>query len=248
MKKIFLKQPLTDTLILTENEYNYLKNTLRLGIGDKFNASVDYNYITSDMMNGGTDATTIELALYSITNIKNTTLTCQKTESYQIDTNKKHLLVVYQCLAKREYMDTLIEKYTELGVDIVIPVSSKYSTSEVKPNTERRLKEIIANASAQCERPTTMILHKPTTINNIKPMINGDNIVFYERHTPKSIYTPKTNSVAVVIGAEGGFSEDEVTLLQNKGFTLTSPLQNILKAETAGVALTGMIKILLENR
>lgn len=201
-----------------------------------------------NMTENGNDKSTIELAEYTIANVKNTTLTCQKTASQEINTNKKHLLVVYQCLAKREYMDNLIEKYTELGVDIAIPVSSKYSTSEIKPNTERRLKDIIANASAQSERPTTMILHKSTTINNVKPMTNGDNIVFYERHTPKSIYSPKTNSVAVVVGAEGGFADEEIATLQNKGFTLTSPLQNILKAETAGVALVGMIKILLENQ
>ena len=48
-------------------------------------------------------------------------------------------------------------------------------------------------------------------------------------------------STAIVVGSEGGFSREEATLAQEKGFALITLGKRILRAETAAVALTSVV-------
>ena len=55
-----------------------------------------------------------------------------------------------------------------------------------------------------------------------------------------------SSDVSLIIGPEGGFEAEEAEMLVSKGFTPCTPLSAVLKAETASVLFTGMIRSIMD--
>ena len=72
------------------------------------------------------------------------------------------------------------------------------------------------------------------------------NVVFYERHEGAGIIKP-AKSMSIIIGPEGGFTDEEFQTLVSKGFAASKPVSQILKAETAAVVFAGYVRILQET-
>ncbi len=153
-----------------------------------------------------------------------------------------YIFTVYQCVTKREYMDWMVEKYTELGVTEIVPVMSARSIKDLKPNTYSRYESIAVDASLQCERETIPVVSK--AINLMKLNSNHDTkLLFHERIGEKTVPTDISNNVAMIIGPEGGFTEGETEYLQSIGFKAYTPIESILKAETAAVLFAGLVRL-----
>ncbi|MDR2884475.1 MAG: 16S rRNA (uracil(1498)-N(3))-methyltransferase [Deferribacteraceae bacterium] len=227
MKRIYLDIAATDSVTLEDQEYHYLKNVLRYSVGDQFQI-----------------LTPTELLFGEVAEVKKRSCDVQIISRETLPPTN-YSFTVLQCILKREYMDTVIEKYTELGVTKIIPVVSQYSLSELKDNSKHRYMEIAKKAALQSERDRLPIIGEVIRFNEIAP-IEGDNIVFYERG---EISQPiiRSKSVQIVIGAEGGFSPAEIELLKGRGFSLSTPLRSILKAETAAVLFAGLTRIGISN-
>ncbi len=151
-------------------------------------------------------------------------------------------LTVYQCITKREYMDWMVEKYTELGVTEIVPVISNRSLKDIKDNTLSRYKSIAVDASLQSERETVPVISNPVNIMKIAPK-HDTKLLFHERIGEKCMPNNIANNVAMIIGAEGGFTENETEYLQSVGFNAYTPIDSILKAETAAVLFAGLVRL-----
>lgn len=149
---------------------------------------------------------------------------------------------VYQCMAKREYMDFIIEKYSELGVTDIIPVISNRSLDSLKSSAYERYVQIAKEAAMQCEREVVAEIHPAQKLERIKPSAD-ENILFHERLGEKSMPEITSKNVSMIIGPEGGFTDKEYNYLINAGFKAYTPIDTILKAETAAVLFAGMIRL-----
>lgn len=149
---------------------------------------------------------------------------------------------VYQCIAKREYMDFIIEKYSELGVTDIIPVISNRSLSSLKSSAYERYVQIAKEAAMQCEREVIAEIHTVQKLEKIKPAAD-ENILFHERFGEKFMPEITSKNVSMIIGPEGGFTDKEYNYLINAGFKAYTPINTILKAETAAVLFAGMIRL-----
>lgn len=149
---------------------------------------------------------------------------------------------VYQCMAKREYMDFIIEKYSELGVTDIIPVISNRSLDSLKSSAYERYVQIAKEAAMQCEREVVAEIHPAQKLERIKPSAD-ENILFHERFGEKSMPEITSKNVSMIIGPEGGFTDKEYNYLINAGFKTYTPIDTILKAETAAVLFAGMIRL-----
>lgn len=152
--------------------------------------------------------------------------------------------IVYQCIAKREYMDFIIEKYSELGVTDIIPVVSSRSLDLLKPATLERYKQIAKETAMQCEREVIVNIHHAQKLERIK-LISDENILFHERLGIKEMPKILSKNISMIIGPEGGFTDKEYNHLINIGFQAYTPINTILKAETAAVLFAGMIRLSL---
>ena len=151
-----------------------------------------------------------------------------------------------------------LEKAAEIGCDEIIPIHCRHSERDVI-KTERLNKVLIA-AMKQCLKSELPKLHELTAFKNFVKDGNFGKVQKLIGHIPEldeSEFPPqnlqgkslqsackKGENVLIAIGAEGGFSEEEVSLAEKNGFILISLGNSRLRVETAGVAACSIINAL----
>ena len=142
---------------------------------------------------------------------------------------------------KKDKTDFVIEKATELGVSKIVPVITKYTNSG-KVNTERFLAQA-KEAAEQCERLSIPSVEKATSLKDILNNWDDKRIMFFmnERRGSLSLveaFGKNANlPAAVLIGPEGGFSDEEAKLIEKYPFVKSVHIgTRILRAETAAVS------------
>jgi len=171
-----------------------------------------------------------------------------------------HLTIAIAPTKSIDRFEWFLEKATEIGCDEIIPITCKHSERTVI-KTER-LNKVIVSAMKQCLKSELPKLHELT---EFKKFIGDAGRDFKSRPTQKFIghipelseteFPPKNpegkllsqlllptpNSILIAIGPEGGFSEDEVSLAIQNGFTTISLGNSRLRVETAGVVACSIV-------
>lgn len=227
MKRIYYHDRIEETVTVTDDYLHYLKNVVRAREGEKVGVLTPEEFAECELVSADKKSAVLK------------TLNVRKAKDHG------HSLKVYQCLLKREYMDFAVEKYAELGVTEIVPVISERSLSELKDKTRQRFTDIATRAVLQSENEKLPLISEAVSIDKI--FADKDrNIIFYERYKGNGIITP-AKSMSIVIGPEGGFTDDEYSMLAEKSFIPMKPIGQIMKAETAAVVFAGHIRILQET-
>lgn len=151
---------------------------------------------------------------------------------------------VYQALVKGDRFDTVLQKATELGATEFVPFISSRCIQKIDPKDYQkkidRWNKIVYEASKQCGRGTIPKVNAPIHFSDALDRALEDDLPLfcYEDIGTESIKTildkiKSPNSVSVIIGPEGGFSEDEAQLASMKGLIMTGLGNRILRTETA---------------
>ena len=142
-------------------------------------------------------------------------------------------------MIKNDALTTAIDNLAELNVKHVKLFKSDYSVAQIDEMKLDKLNQIAIQASKQCERADIMqisILNKKEIEKDCK---NMPTYFAYENSHNK--ITKSNGNFAVIIGPEGGFSEDENKYFSS--FANNISLGNtILRAEVACVASVSMLK------
>lgn len=183
-------------------------------------------------------------------------VTAQVLEKFPCDTESPLHIILAQGLLKGEKMDMVIQKATELGVKEIIPIITE--RSQVRETRKvSRWKKIAEEASKQSGRSIIPIVHEPIQFNDYisslithhpSPLLNG--LIFYEEGGMKlseavALLITHHASLFVIIGPEGGFTKEEVTLAKEKGLIVTTLGKRILRAETAAISAVTLVQFLL---
>jgi 16S rRNA (uracil1498-N3)-methyltransferase len=165
-------------------------------------------------------------------------------------------LVMGQSLIKGDKMDFVIQKATEIGVSELIPfVSSRSVTRFHERNLERRVgrwRRIAVESSKQCGRPDPL---KVSTVVEFEVVLRqrfpaARRVILWERGRGrlKDFFrkgdkrSTGEQAVYFLVGPEGGFSDQEVTLARKARFTPLSLGPRILRAETAGLTFVSILQ------
>lgn len=158
---------------------------------------------------------------------------------------------LYQGIPKAQKMDMIIQKVTEVGVSTIYPLKMKRCVVNLKEKEDKKIdrwQKIAYEAAKQSKRGVIPKVEKSLTIKEaIKSMESNDlNIVFYEGQGVqkiKDILSEKQDikSIGIFIGPEGGFDEEEITLLRDKNALLGSLGARILRTETAGIVGASLV-------
>lgn len=149
------------------------------------------------------------------------------------------------CLIKGDRMDWLLQKATELGVTSVTPLWSEYTDVKIPSDRlEKKLnhwRQVLISACEQSERVIIPELNSPVQLGDWLDSVNADKKVVLHPYVKSSTAIANVNSVALLVGPEGGLSEAEVALSVEKQFEGMVLGPRILRAETAPlVALTAL--------
>ena len=161
---------------------------------------------------------------------------------------------VAQALLKERKMDRLLRHLCELGVTRWIPFISERSVS--RPGQKRlsaraqRWNKIVQESCKQCRRSKLPEIIK--TLNFEDVLRYGSScdlqIVFYENEsaTLKSLLTdhPAPRDILLILGPEGGFSDQEIEKARAAGCVVAGLGSRILRAETAAIAACTLTQFL----
>ena len=176
-------------------------------------------------------------------------------------------ITLYQGVPKGPKLETVVQKTVELGVKRIVPVFMSRTVVADKGNFSKkrdRLQKIADEAVKQCKRGIIPEVADAMTFKAMMEELSEKNydaiLVAYENEKGYSIkdalrgggtdtHLRKGSSVALIIGPEGGFEEDEVECIldefDRKACAVTLG-KTILRTESAGMAAISMIMYELE--
>lgn len=159
---------------------------------------------------------------------------------------------VVQALAKGDRSEAAVEMLTEVGVDRIIPWQS--SRSVVRWTTDReerqlgRWRSTAREATKQSRRLRVPIVTAAMTTRELVELIPSASIalVLHEAatDTPRRLPLPEEGDVLVIVGPEGGLTDDEVAAFSAAGAHPVLISDGVLRTSTAGVVALAQLQAL----
>ena len=165
---------------------------------------------------------------------------------------KKMDYVLCVPILQEQKMSFILQKATELGVDLIIPILTSRSMVKMKDKENKKIerwKRICKEASEQSKRVTIPLVSEVKKITDLD--LDGLKIVCSTKekdNTLKKILKNnlKCDKIIMVVGPEGGLTLDEENQLIDLGFIPTSLGDNILRVETAPLYLLSVLNYEME--
>jgi 16S rRNA (uracil1498-N3)-methyltransferase len=165
-------------------------------------------------------------------------------------------IIVAQAFLKEKKMDDLVRKLCELGASRWIPFFSQRSIA--RPDRKRlagrsqRWMRIATEAAKQCRRIDALQIGDALSFEEILDFSNSCDlkVVFWENESSPlsrdrlSEAANPFKKILIMLGPEGGFSEQEIKLVQESGFISAGLGPRILRAETATIAAVALVQYL----
>lgn len=160
-------------------------------------------------------------------------------------------VTLVQSLVKEQKMDYILQKTTELGIDKIIPFQAERSIVKQNDKINKKLdrwQTIIKEASEQSKRT---IIPKVIPVVSLKELeeIEGYDYKFIATVNEKQQNLKKVLSkvekgatIVIVVGPEGGFTNEEEEKLINRGFIPISLGKSVLRTETAGLFFMSAVR------
>ncbi|NLO37740.1 MAG: 16S rRNA (uracil(1498)-N(3))-methyltransferase [Clostridiaceae bacterium] len=163
-------------------------------------------------------------------------------------------VTLYQGLVKGDKFDQIIQKSVELGVSRVVPVACRRSIAVIQARDRdrktARWQKIAAEAAKQCGRGMVPEVAPPVMFAGCVAQASAAALALipWELERTRTLRAalgedddtvPK--SISLIIGPEGGLTEDEVGLARAAGILPVTLGKRILRAETAGPAVLAML-------
>ena len=229
--RLFFSKELKANLLsnLSNEQSHYIKNVMRLKPGD-----------TISLFNSMNGEWQVKIVNH---NKENTEFKVEK-----LIENKKlenDLWLAFSPIRKN-YLDMMIQKTTELGIQKFIPILSERTI--VKEINTERLKKIIVEASEQSNRISVPKIESLCPLKIfLEKFPNNGSLIFCDINCDKTdlkkiLIKKNQGPICILIGPEGDFSEKERQfIIEKKEIFSLSLANNILRAETAAIAAVTIV-------
>jgi 16S rRNA (uracil1498-N3)-methyltransferase len=162
-------------------------------------------------------------------------------------------MTLYQSLVKRDKFEWVLQKCTELGVTRFVPMITRHSVIQelgsISPKKVARWQRIITESAEQSRRGRRPDLGSGVTF---RQAIDGLNefqlaVISWEQEVNQNLRAALSSvvsgvpSIAIFIGPEGGFAEEEIDYARRRGVTPVTLGPRILRSETAAVVTSALI-------
>ncbi|MDH5716867.1 MAG: 16S rRNA (uracil(1498)-N(3))-methyltransferase [Spirochaetia bacterium] len=169
-------------------------------------------------------------------------------ETYKINKKKPSFYIAMPML-KKKYMEFLIQKSIELGVNGFYFIDSDRSV--IKEMNKEKLNLMAENALYQSKNPIMPFFS--FEIKNIYQLNSDNRYVFWSDVSSNNSLTEISNKnfesfheIIFINGPEGGWSKDEKEYLKNNFQNITLS-HNVLRSETAAICVTYHINLILDR-
>jgi 16S rRNA (uracil1498-N3)-methyltransferase len=234
MQRYFVNQIDASEVVFSEEQIHHIVKVMRMNVNDELSVVYQGN-------------------AYLCYVAKVNPLQVLVKENLHEDHELKVDISLLYCVPKGDKLDLVVQKATELGVKEIILVQSSRCigkiTKENKTKKLSRLNKIALEASEQSKRTLLPIIKDVISYQEIGKYHFSHQFIAYENEDEISFKehlekVKNGESVGILIGAEGGFSSDEVDFAKQNGYISISLGKRILRSETAvmyALACMGMI-------
>lgn len=158
-------------------------------------------------------------------------------------------ITLLQGISRGERMDFAIQKAVELGVKTILPVVTERCNVQLsKERAEKRLKHwqgVLTSACEQSGRAYMPELSPVTTLDEAMTVTADDLKLVLDPQAQQRFHSlPQPQTLTLLIGPEGGLSDDEISQAQQADFTAVQFGPRILRTETAAVAALAVVQTL----
>ncbi len=233
-----------DIVYISGEDLKHMLQVLRLKIGNSFLAF---------------DGTGMEYQIELIS-IERGCATGKLIKSYDPGTEPKTKVIIFQGMPKSDKMEWVIQKTVELGISKIVPIITRFSViQKADRNISGKLQRWNRISREACKQSGRTLIPEVTSPIQYNKAIGlwhdiimdepGAMAVFcYENEGEKCLKDlfkcyniNDIGTVGVFVGAEGGFSEEEIQLAKQEGITPVGLGKRILRTETAAVAALSII-------
>lgn len=152
-------------------------------------------------------------------------------------------VTLVQSWVAADKLEWIIEKAVELGVHSILLAPAQRSVVRLTGNRLdkriERLRELIVAACAQCERNRVPHIEaSPTLAQSLRTGLSGKmrGMLLHPNAETSVAKAPLADGVAIAVGPEGGFDDDELALAHQLGYAAYRLGPRVLRTETAGLA------------
>ena len=165
-------------------------------------------------------------------------------------------LTLAVALLKGEKFDLVVQKATELGVTVIVPVVTKLADIRLRDESDvlkrmTRWQRIALEAAKQSGRAIVPDISTPVAFAALvleavaEPQSNC--LMFSERDgqsltETKKLLTAKATRLTALVGSEGGWTDDEIMIARDAGWRIITLGGRTLRAETAAIAVAVLLQ------
>lgn len=237
-------------IVITGDDVNHIKNVLRMKIGEEISVS---DGVSDDEYRCEVASISDEQVVLEIRFVKR--------DAIELPAK----IFLFQGLPKNDKMELIIQKAVELGVYQVIPVATKRAV--VKLDEKRAKQKVVrwqAISEAAAKQSKRGIIPEVQQVMSYKEALKyacdmdvkaipyelaegmEDTAAWINDCKEKVKQTTDKPSIAIFIGPEGGFADEEISLAMENGITPISLGKRILRTETAGLTTLSILMYELE--
>lgn len=149
-------------------------------------------------------------------------------------------LHLFQSIIKKDNFELIVEKGTEIGVSAFHPLVS--DRSEKKDLNIERLNKIAEEAAEQSGKTKLPEIFNPEKLEKAIADFDGQLYVLdFDGEEMARLNLAKGKKIGILIGPEGGWSDNERIWFDEKGIKSVSFGPQILRAETAAIVTSALI-------
>jgi 16S rRNA (uracil1498-N3)-methyltransferase len=179
----------------------------------------------------------------SISNIsKNYLLANIISKSESTNENGIAITLALGLLKNPSKFDFVVEKAVELGVKKIIPFTSKFTISQ-KPKVER-WQNLAISAMKQSQRAFLPLISDMVSFKELLDYKADIKLIADIEAESTIVEKENIKEIIIIIGTEGGFSEEEIISAEEAGYKKINLSKNRLRAETAAIV---SLPIILER-
>ena len=237
MQRYFTSFKDEKNITISNDDIFHIVKVMRMKINDQFEINNDGDIYLSQINS---------LAPFSFKILK------KIDENHELKTK----ITLLYCLPKGDKIDLVLQKATELGVNQIVLVNSSRCIAKINDENKKkklaRFNKIIKEATEQCKRNNLPALKDVIKFNEISNYQSDLNLIAYENSKMSNqelkdlLRNFKGNTVTILIGAEGGFSKEEVEYALKNNFISISLGNRILRSETSVFNLLSILGYELE--
>jgi 16S rRNA (uracil1498-N3)-methyltransferase len=218
------------TVTLAPDEARHLRDVLRLKSGDEV-------YVF--------DGLGREFRCTVVMTMRDTAELRIEAEVEPAKTESQLQLNLCVALLKGEKFDLVVQKATELGVQRVTPLITRYADVHLRDEADAakrvaRWQRIALEAAKQSGRAFVPQISSPVTFAALE---TEDLVVMFSERGGESLRNvPSSSSITTLVGSEGGWSDEELESARARDFHVVTLGGRILRAETAAITVTALLQ------